>query len=177
MSRQIKEISNNPPTWLAVVFGVGFIVLIVSVPAILETLEKRTGTDLVLIGLVVTLGVLGVYYWRKGERKQAMQGIAYFAVGVGFLAGWLAYYEHEQRNKSAQRIVELKLQLLAARDASEKVMREDAFKAVMAQNEKETVLMYLGGGVAGCSILFVVMLLANVVARGPETKVDEKVAG
>jgi hypothetical protein len=150
-----------------ILVGRGFIVGTVFLLIVINILgENGYLLPMVMVGLVLALGGMGVYYWRRGDYKQARHAIGMFVFLVGVGAAGVAVKEHAEREKTAQSLTESEMHVRTEIEPSAKVMWQDAYQAAKEKYDTQTIILYGAGGFAVCCLLFVINLLANVVANG-----------
>jgi hypothetical protein len=125
--------------------------------------------EMVAVCAVVALNAAaGVWYWRKGEYGKAKEAAAVFAGLAGLLAGAAAFNAYEGRDRTAAELLAARVGLAAATGAAERVMRQDICEAVQGRYDRQTAVVYWGGGAAAGCAVFLLALLAATLAHAAE---------
>ena len=100
--------------------------------------------------------------------KQMTRGsIASCAFVLGVVAGCFAMERHTERNQTAQYLAEVSGEILAETDPVSKMLFQDSYQAAQERYDRQTILMCGSAALAGCCLLFLLILLAITAANRP----------
>jgi hypothetical protein len=120
--------------------------------------------------VVVACVICGVQAWKKRDLAGLRSSAAVAVIAIGICGALLSIYGYEQREKATAGAA-WAIPFLGSPGA-EGIMARDAAMSAQERRQSYTVLMYVGGAVAACAVIFLVALGATVVGMGPGSRRD-----